>query len=1007
MDALLFNFFEEDERIETLDEYDDDKFNSALDFFEAIDDKKSFEELDEILKNGSDVNSVNFETPLFYVISKKMNLEMIKYLCDRNANLFFTNNCNENALHYALKFNLSIDIIQFLISKKIDINAQNKETVLHIELDKSKPNIEIIKLLIESGANLDLLDEEDYLSLAIRNNSLERVEMILQFQTDLEYNNKRSYLTFAIFSGCSIEIIEKLIEKGMDINAEDFGDFPVLLACKHEEYKKLLDLLFNKGIDDIKISNNENILHLLFDNHPNDPLIDELLDKGFDINQQDVIGRTILHVELQNSRNIERIKKLIKLGADLNLRDKRTPFHYLCLQPLDLEIFNLFIENGANISITDNNSPLIYILMKNSDIELIKRSINECMKTKEYQESEQKSWIKPFSTVISNKNTTPEIIQLFVDANIDIKLLNKGYYFYRGIISQAIRAGQNISVIKKLLSFNLELNPKEYSSPSPIYVAIEQCPENNDLIKLLIEAGCDVNNRYYDYSGFEKALINEKVSIETIKLFIEAGGDLNAKYVDRWGYSDDDNEAQKYPIILIRACQTPTYEKIKFLIDSNVLIDTTLTGHYNPIFKLINVRHSDIRTYKLLLSKGFPLNNQHDGSTLLTQAIQYIDDNPIDIVKLFIQEGADVNLAFRKNPLVAACERNNIEIINLLLENGAKLEFEYENTTYSVLSECIYYKRINKDTIEFLIKKGANVSFQNYNSLMHNVVSYSTAEILELLLINGANPNQKIYEKIGLLINYGANIMIETKNLYQPIKKWIKKYRVYHNNFLELMEIPELFDYIITTNEGSYIRINKTFLQSRIGEENMEKALDVFASYSEENVKQYLKCLYLSFGTTKEERKNFKEISQKIGINDYKKKFGRPGLRNDLRKIYENEKTSDFSIIKDDQEIKVHKFVLAARSGLFKGMFISVKDDSCQVNDYSKFSYQTLKALIYYFYFDEFEKDLEITDKLIGELIEAKDYYQIDPKSIFDTKIKEFKQKRILEKNIILNQKQN
>ncbi|KAJ5077940.1 ankyrin repeat-containing protein [Anaeramoeba ignava] len=524
MDALLFNFFEEDERIETLDEYDDDKFNSALDFFEAIDDKKSFEELDEILKNGSDVNSVNFETPLFYVISKKMNLEMIKYLCDRNANLFFTNNCNENALHYALKFNLSIDIIQFLISKKIDINAQNKETVLHIELDKSKPNIEIIKLLIESGANLDLLDkntplhlaliknvsdeiiklllskvknfdiknEEDYLSLSIRNNSLEHVEMILQFQTDLEYNNKRSYLTFAIFSGCSIEIIEKLIEKGMDINAEDFGDFPVLLACKHEEYKKLLDLLFNKGIDDIKISNNENILHLLINDHPNDPLIDELLDKGFDINQQDVIGRTILHVELQNSRNIERIKKLIKLGADLNLQDKRTPFHYLCFQPLDLEIFNLFIENGANISITDINSPLIYILMKNSDIELIKRSINEFMKTKEYQESEEKSWTKLLSTVISNKDTTPEIIQFFVDTGAD---LSDQYYYGESIICQAIRAGQNISVIKKLLSFNLELNPKEYSSPSPIYVAIEQCPENNDLIKLLIEAGCDVNNR--------------------------------------------------------------------------------------------------------------------------------------------------------------------------------------------------------------------------------------------------------------------------------------------------------------------------------------------------------------------------------------------------------------------------------------------------------------------------------------------------------------------------------
>ncbi|KAJ5072803.1 hypothetical protein M0811_09249 [Anaeramoeba ignava] len=136
-------------------------------------------------------------------------------------------------------------------------------------------------------------------------------------------------------------------------------------------------------------------------------------------------------------------------------------------------------------------------------------------------------------------------------------------------------------------------------------------------------------------------------------------------------------------------------------------------------------------------------------------------------------------------------------------------------------------------------------------------------------------------------------------------------------------------------------------------------------------------------------------ILQELGFdqNWIQNKKEEAGIKNDLLNLYlEKIEKKDFGIVcNDSSEIKVHKLILIARSNLFRGMFLSVKDDSNSVNDYSEKSKESLEQLIYFFYFGEFDLNLKgDSTKIIQELKDTEDFYQLSPFTPFYNRLKEF-----------------
>ncbi|KAJ6228135.1 hypothetical protein M0813_08959 [Anaeramoeba flamelloides] len=134
-------------------------------------------------------------------------------------------------------------------------------------------------------------------------------------------------------------------------------------------------------------------------------------------------------------------------------------------------------------------------------------------------------------------------------------------------------------------------------------------------------------------------------------------------------------------------------------------------------------------------------------------------------------------------------------------------------------------------------------------------------------------------------------------------------------------------------------------------------------------------------------------------------------LEKDIAQLYKDNDSKDFTIlvnIEDEEEeeedeenkkvnyeeIPVHKFILLARSGLFRAMFdyVNEKENTNKIQDYTNKSIESLKILIKYFYTNSIKltanQDPEI---IVDELSDAVEYYQLNDQCNFELELLKIK----------------
>ncbi|KAJ3427999.1 hypothetical protein M0812_25630 [Anaeramoeba flamelloides] len=214
-------------------------------------------------------------------------------------------------------------------------------------------------------------------------------------------------------------------------------------------------------------------------------------------------------------------------------------------------------------------------------------------------------------------------------------------------------------------------------------------------------------------------------------------------------------------------------------------------------------------------------------------------------------------------------------------------------------------------------------------------------------------------------------------------------------DFLNLYESQEFTDF-----EINGFKIHKYFVEFRL-DSSIEKIQQILKKYSKEETNIFLIWLYSGL------RRNSQlvnTICSQFGIQKPELKK----LKDDLKKLYKEEETKDFKILVQDvddlddeneyededdayfEEIPVHKFILLARSGLFRELFknISKKENeiSNSVKDYSKKSIESLEILIRYFYNDDIELTADDDPQLVfDELSDAAEYYQLSENNNFNS----------------------
>ena len=206
-----------------------------------------------------------------------------------------------------------------------------------------------------------------------------------------------------------------------------------------------------------------------------------------------------------------------------------------------------------------------------------------------------------------------------------------------------------------------------------------------------------------------------------MKILLEKGADVNA-------YCDE-----HCPLGLAIEKEYP--EIVKLLLENGAdadgfdLLCATWKGNKDIVAMLLPEKGVDVNAMDITTTDPF----------MPTPLMDTIERGNIEIMKILIANGANVNASNHdgQTSLDMAIEKGNTEIVQLLMKNGATMD------KYFTLSSAIYTKNI--EMIKMVIDNGAKVNpyfiDDEFLTPLMDACNTGTLEIVKLLLNAGANIN--------------------------------------------------------------------------------------------------------------------------------------------------------------------------------------------------------------------------------------------------------------------------
>jgi len=276
------------------------------------------------------------------------------------------------------------DCVKLLLEYHADANCRNlmRETPMSVALRKLPVNIKLILLLLQYGAipstsfgddiSAQLLEnanadhaevvqkliEENFINLTAKNTLLAAfdfafkrgsVELAKKILSTDSYPQIEQHYNKAVYYSAKNNwpnILSKLVEKRVDVNALTEGQTPLYLACKRGE-TEIVKLLLSNGANPNIATVGPYMWYPLqaacrglhYDT------VKLLLEYKADVNVCDLTGKTAVHYALESTRypntdsdtGTVMVQLLLDAGADVNAAYEagETPFYIACFEGLE------------------------------------------------------------------------------------------------------------------------------------------------------------------------------------------------------------------------------------------------------------------------------------------------------------------------------------------------------------------------------------------------------------------------------------------------------------------------------------------------------------------------------------------------------------------------------------------------------------------------------------------------------------------------------------------------
>jgi len=391
------------------------------------------EDVKKQIQKGEDVNAYGYDnkTPLNYAYmfspQKEEMVELLRKHGAKGPHLPWDSKMELNPKKVVKQLNDGANPNMGGILMKAIKNNDLETTRLLLE-GGADPNIyEPIKINCSSSRDYSVLFHSP-LALAIENNNPEMLKLLLKHGANLKH--ERNIL---IYRDLPIDIMKLLIENGADPNVSVCGLSPLQKALNKKDID-LFEYLLKHGADiNAKINGKTLLMKLVSRNaKENLPLLKKMLDLGADINLTDMEGHNVLtYVDDYRDDTSDVIEFLVSQGANINHRDNlgRTPLMNIVKRHHHDNQKNIrkMVDLGADVTATDNNEiTVLDLAIANNKGEVIDFLVEKGAK----ESPKHYHWVTPRKGKSHIMKTWQDMtLNQFKEKLADSSLLKKEYFW--------------------------------------------------------------------------------------------------------------------------------------------------------------------------------------------------------------------------------------------------------------------------------------------------------------------------------------------------------------------------------------------------------------------------------------------------------------------------------------------------------------------------------------------------------------------------------------------------
>jgi ankyrin repeat protein len=247
---------------------------------------------------------------------------------------------NSNASLEEAVRNQDVNQIQRLIDSGVDVNTPLEEGETLLMLSSSRNYIDIVRILVEAGADVNALNLnfESALLKAAAKASREAFSYLFPLTSEeIREQSQMDALLGASLDG-DTQVVRLLIEFGTDLNATDeelWESKTALISAAEWAHKEIVEILVEAGAD-VNLTDSQGQTALMLASKfrtleelrsriqevgaNRQEIIDNLVTAGAEVNAQDSHGRTALMLATELGTP-ETVEYLLNVGTDTRLTD--------------------------------------------------------------------------------------------------------------------------------------------------------------------------------------------------------------------------------------------------------------------------------------------------------------------------------------------------------------------------------------------------------------------------------------------------------------------------------------------------------------------------------------------------------------------------------------------------------------------------------------------------------------------------------------------------------------